>query len=150
MLLESSLYFAGHADEDDETKDDDKAATTFRWTIDGHPGQMEEGGATWHTGLIGEIFVCREGWHLIVAAALQVEGRAERFKECLGSADVEACLGYWASHILWDFVSVEANRLLVGARVGFALPVATPRPQLRSELPDADDDETEEGPGAKE
>lgn len=141
ILLESSLYFAGHVEEDDESAEDpDKPAGTFDWIINGHPGHTIEETKTWHAGLIGEIFVCREGWHLRVAAVLPVEGRGDSYEQCIQEDYVEARLGFWASHILWDFVSAEANRLLVGARVGFTLPAATPRPRLRSEIPEPEED----------
>lgn len=136
ILLEASLYFAGaHSDEDI-----DEPVDTFDWVITGHPGHLGEGTGTWHTALVGELFLCRDGWHLAVAAILPVEGRPDVYGECAESAEVEDRLGYWSSHVLWDFVSQEANRLLVGARVGFTMPAATPRPQLRSKMPEPEFD----------
>ena len=138
ILIESSLTFAGHpSEEHNEDVQQDTQDTWdggFDWTVAGQPAHVTENGE-WHAALIGDIFICREGWHLMVGAVLPIDGRPGVFDDCTDRDDVERRLGYWASHLLWDFLIVEGNRQLVNARTGFTLPSATPRPVLRHELP---------------
>lgn len=150
ILIESTLTYAGHPEDrvEDEVgeEDDDVWDGGFDWTIAAQPGHVSESGV-WHAALIGDVFICRGGWHLLIAAVLPLEGRPGVFEDLSAPEDVEKRLGYWASHVLWDFLVAEGNRQLVSARTGFSLPAATPRPTLRHEMPPVDPAQGDDGEG---
>lgn len=136
ILLESSITYAGHDEDDDEDE------RTFDWVISGHPAHATSEGDDWSTALVGELFVCREALHLVVAAVLPLRARFDVFTECATAGEVEDRFAYWASDLLWDFIAAEGNRQLVSMRASFVVPAETPRPRLTGAVPPASDSPT--------
>ena len=110
VLLESSVEVMPHpVSEGEDSFNPD--SWTFDWGVAGQGHLPVDGEDGWHVAVIADLFVCRNGVHLTVAAFLHLRVREDL--EELTSRDVEERYGYWSSHILWDYIAAEANRQLL-------------------------------------
>jgi hypothetical protein len=114
--------------------DAEAGEATFDWTLSLASLVVEDSpeGEAPTRGLVGNLFISENDWHLGVTALLMVDSRGP-VEEHLAHLDDDKALeelAPWAGHVLWDHVALVARTIAGAAAAPLNIPQLTPTPRL--------------------
>lgn len=129
---------------DDEVGEDGGTLGEVDWTILAI-GLSPSSPAGQPVGLIGEMQVCSNGWHLGVTALMPLGLRGAALKVFRDTGlDGMQPLALWATHFMWDFVATVGRTHAGSISANINIPFATPDPTFVI-LDRPTEDESQEG-----